>query len=138
MWNKINKIIKNSMRNKDVETLAFARNLKTKINEYLVAEKLSRNDVDDEVVIKVAKSYQKSLNKAIEELKGDLVEEYGREVGFCNQFVPAGPSKEEIKALVLEAVDKVGKNNFGKLMGYVMKNNRGLDGAIVREIINEF
>lgn len=145
MWNKIREIMKTSMRNKDAETLSFARNLKTKINEYLVAEGLSRDEVADETVEKVATSYQKSLKKAIRDFEQsdtdnakELVETYTKEVEFCAQFVPdVGESRDTIKVLVEKAVEELGTNQFGRIMGHVMKNNKGLDGMLVKEIVNE-
>lgn len=145
MWSKINEIIKSSMKSKDAETLSFARNLKTKINERLVAENLPRDKASDEVVESVAAAYQKSLKKALVDLeKGssdnakELVETYKREVEFCSQFVPdTGANRDVIKGLVVAAVEELGTSQFGRVMGHVMKNNKGLDGMLVKEVVNE-
>lgn len=145
MWNKINNIIKTSMKAKDAETLSFARNLKTKINEHLVAEKLPRDKAADDVVESIATAYQKSLKKALVDLKkGDsdnareLVETYGREIEFCSQFVPdTGASRDVVRNLVVLAVEELGTSNFGRVMGHVMKNNKGLDGMLVKEVATE-
>lgn len=143
MWNKLNIIIKESMRSKDSKTLSFARNLKTKINEYLVAEILPRDQVKDEVVQSIAVIYQKSLKKAVAEFeKSDsenarnLAQTYTAEIEFCNQFVPDdSESRDRVKELVLLAIQELGRGHAGKLIGHIMKNNRGLDGALVKAIV---
>jgi uncharacterized protein YqeY len=145
MWDKLNNIIKESMKSKDSQTLSFARNLKSKVNEYLVAEILPRDQVKDDVVQLVASVYQKSLKKAILEFgksssdsATDLIKTYTAEIEFCNQFVPDdSESKEKVRELVRAAIKEVGGGHVGKLIGFVMKNNKGLGGALVKSIVEE-
>lgn len=149
MYSKLNDMLKVAMKNKDQEKLNFIRNLKTKINERLVAEKLPRDKVSDEIVGQVAQSYRKSLLKGAAELEknaekaiessalNETISLYKKEAEFCEQFAPAGPSRDEVRKIVEAAVLEVGSNNMGKVMGCVMKNNKGLDGNMVKELVRE-
>jgi uncharacterized protein YqeY len=104
-----------------------------------VSNKLDRNCIpDDDVIIKVISSYKRSLEKAIEqfgqaEKSEQIVNEYKKEIVFCNRFLPNNDNID-IEKIVDEAINIVG-NNVGKIMGYIMKNNKSLDGAVVKSMV---
>lgn len=141
MFNKLNEKLKTAMKENNTEMKDFCRSLKAKIHEYLVANRLPRDKVDDKVFINVATSYKKSLQKAIDQLGNaekatELVDQYKAEIALCEEFLPEALGEDEIRKLVNDAVEKVG-TDMGKLMSYVMKNTAGLDGKVVKKIVNE-
>lgn len=145
LYEKLNNILKTAMKNKDVDTTNFARSLKTKINEYLIANNLDRENVADENFVVAARAYRKFLLKGADELKkgGDrmdsMVSSYVREADFCSQFLPAGPSRDDMRRIVQAAVEEAGSEaNVGRVIGLVMRNNKGLDGKIIKELVMDF
>lgn len=138
MFNKLNSRLKNAIKSNNTQEKDFCRNIKAKISEYLVSLSLPRDKVSDEVFLKVVASYKKGLEKAVEMIgkHNELVEQYNQEINWCEDLLPKTLGEEEVKKLVLIAIDKVGKNT-GKVMGEIMKNNKGLDGKLVKKIVNE-
>lgn len=139
IYELLNSELKNAMRSKDDVVKNYIRLIKSRITEYEVSNKLDRNCMpDDDVVIKVISSYKRSLEKAIEqfgqaEKSEQIVNEYKKEIVFCNRFLPNNDNID-IEKIVDEAINVVG-NNVGKIMGHIMKNNKSLDGAVVKSMV---
>ena len=136
--NKLNKIFIEAIKNKDIKRF-YIRNIRTRITEYLVANKLPRDVApSDELVIEIISKYTKSLEKAIKLMgTGSLVDEYQLEIAFCSQFLPnEEDQKKEIEEKVKEVIEELnaGPKDMGKVMGIIMKNNN-FDGRIVKEIV---
>lgn len=147
----LNNILRSALKNNNKEIVNYSRNLKAKIEEYLVEKRLPRNDVPDDVVEKVAKSYSKLLLKAVEDMERGLpqleeekkanaesiINSYKEEAEFSNQFLPQKEeiTADKIKELVEQAIIEVGEDNIGKIIGCIMKNNKSLDGSIVKRFV---
>ena len=148
MYAKLRKKIKNAMLTKDKETLSMARSLKSKVEEYMVANRMDRElDPDDETIVTVLQAHKKSLEKAVAQLEkggdrsADLCKEYNMEIELCNEFLPSlDDQKNKVAVIVNLAIEEFGPvdaKSVGKLIGQIMKNNEGLDGKLVRSIIME-
>ena len=145
LYEKINNDLKEAMRNRNSEIANSLRIIKSRISEYLVQEKLKRDVVQDDVVITVITSHKKSLGKAIDQLlKGgekanNLIEEYKREIGVCNMYLPDDSQlSKNLEEIVVKAISELGVNDekqAGRVVGYIMKNNSGLDGKMVKEVV---
>lgn len=141
MYSKLNEMLKEAIRNKDEDTKNYIRSIRSKITEYCVASNINRNETpNNELVVKVISSHKKSLEKAIKQLKrgGEksipLIDEYNKEILFCEQFLP---DEKEIIASIEKVVEEVIKevgNDTGKVMGNIMKNYN-FDGKIVKSVV---
>jgi len=142
IYERLNSELKDSMYAKNDVIRDYIKTIKSRITERMVAKKLNRNEPpEDELVLEVIASYKKSLEKAIEEFEsgGDrsaqLVLEYKKEIEFCKGFLPEKvESTVDLDMLVDEAIAAIG-NNAGKVMGYIMKNNKSLDGSAVKSVV---
>lgn len=148
LYEKLNKELKKAMLEKDKNVCDIVRGLKAKLQEYQVAHKLDRSvNPQDEVVLTVLQSHKKSLEKAIEQFgesdrTKNLIEEYNKEIAFCETYLPkAEEQAAKISAMYNEALEvlnidiKLLDKMTGKITGYIMKNNSGLDGKLVKEFI---
>jgi uncharacterized protein YqeY len=141
IYQSLNNKLKEAMKNKDEDVKNYIRSIKSKLSEYQVANGMNRNDTpDDDVLVTVIKSHTKSLEKAITQFaKGGgspLIEEYNKEITFCSQYIPSSKNSVDLGPIIDDAVICVG-SNVGKVMGYIMKNNKGLDGAEVKKAVME-
>lgn len=147
IYKELNNELKQAMKSKDENTKKYIRILKSRVSEYLVANNIDRNvDPSDEVVSKVILSYKKSLEKAIMQFyKGGekscaLINEYNDEIEFCSKYLPNNSQlKENINIAVDCAIKELNANikQIGKVIGYIMKNNKDFDGRLVKEIVKD-
>ena len=140
IYEQLNNILVQALRNKDELKKNIVRNIKTKITEYLVSNKLPRDNVSDDTAIIVMKKYKKSLEKAADMMdEGPIRREYYAEIHFCEQYLPSIKDQErEIEEVVDQAIEEIGANgpkDMGRIMGIVMKNNN-FDGKIVKKIVS--
>jgi uncharacterized protein YqeY len=75
----------------------------------------------------------------------DLTEKVKGEITIVEQYLPAQLTDEEIRQIVVDAIEKTGASSpkeFGKVMGLVMPQVKGkADGnqvnAVVKELLTE-
>jgi len=145
LYEKINERLKQAMREKDTQVANSLRVIKTRASEYLVQERLPRDTVSDEVMVIVLSSYKKSLQKAIEQLSGggekadNLIAEYSAEIKLCEQYLPdESESVAQLDLIVTRVIKEHGatdEKQVGRIMGHIMKNNSGLEGKLVKELV---
>jgi uncharacterized protein YqeY len=144
---EIEEKLKTALKTNDTLTKNILRNIKTKITEYLVQNKLPRDSVEDAIVIKVVSANKKALQKAIELLEQggdkakDLIDDYNKEIAFCDQYIPKQLTEEELKQLVAKLATENNITNAketGKLIGIVMKNTVNIDGNTIRKYITDY
>lgn len=132
--------LKQALLEKNEFVKNYVRNIKSKVTEYQVANDLDRTEKpNDEMMVTVMSSYVKSLNKAVNMLNTEnaifLVAEYQGEIAFCERFLPdESENQVDIEQLVGEAIQAVGAN-VGRVMGHIMKNNKSLDGSLVKSVV---
>lgn len=143
IYEQLNNRLKDAMRAKDAETKNYIRSIKSKLTEYEVANRLNRDEMpNDKLMMEIISAHKKSLEKAVEQLEQSerslsLVTEYNGEIRFCEQFLPDNTEIIlDIENIVNEAISAVG-DNVGKVMGYIMKNNKSLDGALVKSVVTK-
>lgn len=143
IYKNIQKELKNAMLSKNELIKNCIRSIKSKLTEYEVkCGNRERNEMpNDSIMIKIISSYKKSLEKAIKQMElggidsHELIDQYNMEIEICNKFLPDDSAVvKNIEKIVDEAIKNVG-SNMGKIMGYVMKNDRLLDGSLVREVV---
>ena len=148
IYHELNNELKIALREKNENVKNYIRSIKAKIDEYLVSNRLNREESPgDDIVVTVITTHKKSLEKGITQLeKGGeksvkLVNEYKGEIEFCERYLP-DTSKDNtmIETIVEETINKLGVSNIkqaGHVIGYIMKNykNNQLNGAVVKSIV---
>lgn len=148
---QLNEELKNAMKGNDQSIKNYTRNVKSRLSEYCVANKIDRSGlVDDSVVITVISSYKKSLEKAIEllgsnKIGDNLIQEYRNEIAFLDRFLPKQEDMiNELSKLVDEVIVSVGANDvkqIGQVVGQIMKTckekGQTADGALVKKLVTE-
>ena len=90
-------------------------------------------------MINTLKVLKKRL-KAIEDGgRGDseLANDYRYELDYCRKFMPNSLSNKQIKDIVIKEVNDNNLTNIGQTIGHIMKNYKGLDGSVVKDVVRE-
>lgn len=134
--------LKEAMREKDVirkNTITLLR------SAILQVEKDTQKELnDDEIIGIVAKEVKKRKDAITDYEKAgreDIISDLNKEIEILSKYLPKQLSKEEIVALVDEAISNVNATS-PKDMGKVMqdlrpKTNGRADGKLVSEIVKE-
>lgn len=148
LYDEINNRLKQAMREKDTMVMESLRSIKSRLSEYLIQHGLDRNVVSDNTIINVLIANKKSLNKAINQLslavdgKADsLINEYKAEIKICEEYLPSESQifmqLDNIVSQAIMDLNVSDKKQMGRIIGYIMKNNKGLDGNIVKKLVLE-
>ncbi|WP_086312917.1 glutamyl-tRNA(Gln) amidotransferase subunit E [Enterococcus sp. 7F3_DIV0205] len=142
----LNDDIKTAMKSKDKDTLSVLRMLKAAIQNEQI--KTSR-DLDGEEELTVLSREMKQRRDSLSEFekagRDDLADKVKIEITIVEKYMPKQLSEEEIRQIVLTAIDQTGASSpkeFGKVMSAVMPEVKGkADGnqvnAIVKELLQE-
>jgi len=143
---QLNDLLKDAMRTKDSRTADCIRMIKTKHMERRTAAGF-KGPLDDALWLDVIAAYQKQLRKSREEYAAigargaDAIAQIDFEIAFCARFLPKAASDDETRALVREALVRLGVSDgkqAGRVVGEIMKANKGkLDPAAVKRIVDE-
>lgn len=92
LFQTLNNNLKEAIKTQNEPVKNYIRNVKSRITEYQVANRLDKDvEPEDELVLKVIKSYTKQLNRAVQLLsKGkpatSLIEEYKKEIDYFSEL----------------------------------------------------
>ncbi|HXU80072.1 MAG TPA: GatB/YqeY domain-containing protein [Polyangia bacterium] len=138
--------LKEAMRQKDQQTADCIRMIKTKHMERRTASGF-KGPLDDALWLDVISAYQKQLKKARDEYaalgeKGaGFLPQLDFEIEFCSRFLPKAAGEDEVRAVVLETVTRLGVKDpkqAGKVMGEIMKTRKGtFDPQMVKRLVEE-
>lgn len=128
---------KKAMKQKDSETLQTIRGAIAAIKTQQID---SDHELTDQEMQKIVTTQCKQLKDALGDFqkanREDLIQKTEQELVVLEAFLPKQLSDQEVEDIVDEVIAKVGKENFGQLMGAVMKEIAGrADGGRVRNII---
>ena len=136
-----------ALKTKDEGVLSTLRLLKSVLKNEEIASRSAgvAQPLGDEAVIKTLKTeIKKRKESAAEYQKGnrpDLADKEENEIKIIEKYLPAQLSAEEITAKIetlLSQIPEADKNNFGQVMGVVMKSiGSAADGNLVRQILQE-
>jgi len=137
MLEKLSEDIKTAMKSRDQFRLDVLRMMKSKIMLVDTKGKISEAEC-----FKILATYSKRLKESIDEFKKverlDAVEKTENELKIVEEYLPKQMSDEEIKKLVLDAIQKTGaasKKEMGKVMKEALASNATLDGNKVKDIV---
>lgn len=134
--------IKESMKNKDKETLSVVRMVKGSIQLEEINKKRELND--DEVVSIISKQIKQRKDANVEFEKGnrqDLIEKNNNEISILNRYMPEQLDSSEVEKIIDEKIKELeitDQKQMGKLMGSLMPLLKGkTDMSMVSAIIKE-
>jgi len=103
-------------------------------------KELNESEILD-VIAKQVKQRRDSLAEFVKAEREDLIEETKAELDVLMKYLPEQLTKDEVKKIVKEAIDKVGAQtvkDMGKIMSEVMPKVKGrTDGKVVNEVARE-
>lgn len=134
--------LKEAMVNKDIVRRDVIRMALSAIKQVEID---TRKDVAPEDVVGILQKEIKARRESMEEkLKFGRMEDANSdktEVAILEGFLPEQLSREEIAALVQEAITKTGattQKDMGKIMGVLMPQVKGkADGSLVNQVVRE-
>ena len=144
LFNKIKQDLKKATEQAS-DSLNILRDLLSALHNKEIELRPKKQELTDEIVIQVIKQQVKRCKEAIEMFeKGDrkdLVEKENKELEVLSQYLPEELSDEKIKQAIVNIIEKTGASNmqdFGKVMGHVMKELKGrADGNKVKKILEQ-
>lgn len=133
--------MKEAMKAHEKERLSVIRSARGAIRQAEIDG--GHTELDDAAVIGVLSKEVKMRKDSIEEFKKgdrqDLVEKTQAEIDVLMKYLPEQLGEDEVKALVKEAVAKVGAKtpkDMGKVMGVLMPKVKGrADGKMVNQLV---
>jgi uncharacterized protein YqeY len=136
--------IKDAMRSKDKDRLKTIRMFKSLLKEEMT--KTGAQSISDNDALKILISYQKKLNKSIEQFlagnRQDLADEVKSELVYFEAYLPEQLTEDAVRAIVKKAVEETGAatmKDMGKVMGHVVPQVTGkFDNKRVSGFVKEF
>jgi hypothetical protein len=137
---KLNEALKDAMRNKDGQRRDALRLLTSAFKQVEVdTRKELTAEIEMDILIKEAKKRRESIDELAGAGRDTTQERY--ELEMIESFLPAQLSREEIEALVRDAIAKTGASSakeMGKVMGLITPQTKGkADGKLVSTIVKE-
>jgi len=142
----LNDALTTAIKDRDMQTAAVVRMLKTRVMERRTAKGFA-GAVDDALVLDVIGAYRKQLQKAIAEYEkvgergAAQVDALRFEVAFCERYLPRGLDPDALRALVRERLATLGVTDpkqVGRVVGDVMKTHKGqVEAADVKRLAEE-
>lgn len=134
--------LKEAMKNKDTIKKDTITCLRAAI---LQVEKDTQKTLTEEemsaIVAKEVKKRKESIEDYVKGGREDIVENLNKEIEILSKYLPEQLTKEEIEALVLEAISNTGATSpkdMGKVMQYLRPKTAGkADGKMVSDIVKE-
>jgi uncharacterized protein YqeY len=142
----INEDMRGAMKAKEEQKLSTLRLLSAAIKNQLIAKGAEKeSELDDSEVVKIIKSQIKQLKDANADFesagRNDLVEANKKEIELLGVYLPEEMSEGELRTIIEKKVLEFGEvapNDFGKVMGAVMKEvGDRADGGMVKKIVQE-
>lgn len=131
-----------AMKERDADTVSVLRMIKS---SFILASKEAggSDTLNDETVLallrKEAKKRQEAAAAFRQGNRNDLAEKEEQELSLIERYLPAQISEEEVMNVIADVAREVGTQNFGTLMGAVMKKLQGqADGNTVRTLVQKY
>ena len=138
--------LKAAMKAKDKPQVNVIRQIESEVTLRTTAEGF-QGEADDDLYVDVIAGYVKKMSKA----KGEFEKAGERgaaqaaklayEVEYLSQWLPDKAADEDAaRTAVQDALAELGVDDpkqMGRVMGHIMRNNDGLDGALVKQLLSE-
>ena len=142
---RIEEDFKQALLQKREEELSVLRGLKSALHNKEIELRFLKKEMTEEVIIEIVQKEAKKRREASEMyIKGErqeLAEKEEKELIILNKYLPEQFSDDKIKEIVnkvIQAVNPVGPQDFGKIMGKVMVKAKGkVQGDQVKKIVQD-
>jgi len=135
---RIQEDIKTAMKAKDAARLSVLRMVMAEIKNQQAQVNL-REELPEDVVLKVVGAYQKKLTKSLDDYPvGDARNALLSEIKVVDEYLPQKASEEQTRKAVDKVLALTADRNFGAVMKLVMAELQGQgDGKLVSAVIKE-
>lgn len=141
---KLKEALTDAVRARESQRVETLRGLLASIHNEEISKRSGGPDKDlsngevDSILRREAKKRKESAEIYGKAKRGDLESKELSELAIIEGFLPAGLTDEEVVKIV-KNVAPPGEENFGKIMGAVMKEIAGrADARIVSEVVRKF
>lgn len=139
---KLQAALKEAMVNKDNLRRDVIRMMTSAIKQVEVDTRKELSPEDSmNVLQKEAKKRRETIDEAEKAGRSEMAAQERRELAILEEFLPKQLSRDEIKALVKDAIAQTGVTSakeMGKLMAVLSPKVKGLaDGKLVNEVVRE-
>ena len=137
--------MKDALRARDQRRLDVIRLVKAEIDRAVTAPGFS-GEADDELYEAVIAADAKKMAKALAEYEGygdrgtEAADKLRFEVEYLQRWLPEAPSEAGVAELVDAAIEALGADDAkqaGRVIGHIMKSQKGLDGAMVGKLVRD-
>lgn len=135
---KLNNDIKESMKAQNKMRLGVLRMMLSEV-KYAQAAVGMGQPIDDAAVTKVLGTYQKKLQKSLDDYpSGEKRSVIQEEINIVEEYLPKKASAADIEKVAQEIISSSDSKEFGPLMKQVMaKLGAAADGKLVNEILKK-
>ncbi|SDM82838.1 hypothetical protein SAMN04488137_2123 [Fictibacillus solisalsi] len=142
LLDRLNQDMKQAMKDKNKQKLSVIRMVKASLQNESI--KLG-HDLNEEEELTVLAREMKQRKDSLQEFekagRNDLADPLKEEIAIITDYMPQQLSEDEVKEIVLAAIEKVGassKADMGKVMGVVMPQVKGkADGSLVNKLVQQ-
>lgn len=139
---ELQKALKEAMVAKDTVRRDTIRMMQSAVKQVEIDEQRTLDDADVLGVLqKELKKRRDSISEAEAAGRDDIADTEREQVAIIEAFMPQQLSREEIEALVREAIAETGATSskeMGQVMGVLMPKVKGrADGKLVNEVVRE-
>ena len=134
--------VKEALKARNALRAETLRGLVSSLNNEEIACRSNSKEFTDEVALKVLQGEAKKRKEAIEVYSGagreELAEKEKEELKIIEGYLPAELTEEEVSEIVKKVIETTGGDNFGAVMGAVMKEVSGrADSQLVTKVVKE-
>ncbi|MFH1426847.1 MAG: GatB/YqeY domain-containing protein [Candidatus Kerfeldbacteria bacterium] len=129
-----------AMKERDTDRVAVLRLIKSALLN--TAKETGAEKLDDATVIATLQREAKKRRESITAFEAgdrmDLADQEKKELAIIEGYLPEQLSEDEIRAAVQAVIGEMGSDNFGAVMGAVMKKLQGrADGNQVKSVVEK-
>jgi uncharacterized protein len=139
MRNKIDSLISEATKSKEIEKLKVLRLIKA---ELLKASKSGHDFDDNKILLKMADQRRDSIRQYTTAGRMDLVDGEQKELDILSEYLPTQPSENEIREYTIEILKSAERTltmrDMKSILGEVQKKYPGVSGKIVSEELKKF
>ena len=140
---KIDEDLKFALKAHDTLRVSILRFLKASLLNLSIEKRVQRLEDGDvlEVIAKLIKQHQDSIEGFTKGKREDLVEKETKELEILKSYCPKEASRDELLQWIQEAIEDCGANgiqDLGKVMKLLILKTKGkADGKVVNELVRQ-
>jgi uncharacterized protein YqeY len=142
LFQKISNDSLEARKNHELEKLSVLQLAISDIKNEKINKRKELSDEETEAVIaKQVKQMKDALTDFEKANREDLISKTKREIEILETYLPEKLAEEEVEKIVKEIIEKskpISPNDFGKIMGQIMKELKGrADGNLVQSLVKK-